>query len=535
MKRLLPLLTLSIALAGAGTANASTFCVNAPKCAGTPKADLQAALDAALQAPGRDEVLLGANGTPYVGPFRYLAGLTNAANGVAIRAAGPGRPVLTAAPDNIILAIEASSVEGVDIQMSRSSGLNAGASDVRDVRLLGTAEVGVVAHHDARVDGLEVRGQTTLAFLAGEGNVVADRLRIAGARRAVGGSENSKLFLSHSRLSATHSGIGTRAITTAVSATTVETTAPSANGIEATGGDLSLDHVTIAHRGTGGDAALAFTREDLAGRAGMAAVALAGYARGIRRSGGEYPLAIRDSVWDPARDVAGEGLLAQSGNAHVAPALVDLAGGDLRPRGVSAAIDRDTLTDPAYEDAAGVSPVDGDGNGGVRADAGAFEYRRRAPQITAAAVPAAARTGTPVAFAASASDPDGDRVQPAWSVDGRAVSATHTFGKRGRHTVTLRVRDEAGLTASRTFSVRVADGTAPVLSALRLSKRRLRFTLSERARVRIKARGRILVVAARRGRNAVALRRRKVRRVAVRAVDAAGNRSQRRVVKLAVS
>jgi hypothetical protein len=114
--------------------------------------------------------------------------------------------------------------------------------------------------------------------------------------------------------------------------------------------------------------------------------------------------------------------------------------------------------------------------------------------------------------------------------------------------VTLRVRDEAGLEATRSFKVAVGgDETAPVLSDVTLSKRRaalrrvgrvqLRFHVSEAARVRIVARGRAVTVAADAGENAISLRRLKIRRagrlaIAVRAVDAAGNRSSRRVVKL---
>jgi hypothetical protein len=102
--------------------------------------------------------------------------------------------------------------------------------------------------------------------------------------------------------------------------------------------------------------------------------------------------------------------------------------------------------------------------------------------------------------------------------------------------------------ATRSFTVSVAgDRTAPVLSAVRLSKLRatiqrarglrLRFRVSEAARVRIVARGRAITVAATPGAHSVALRGLKLRRpgrvrIAVTATDGAGNRSQPRTLKL---
>jgi hypothetical protein len=294
--------------------------------------------------------------------------------------------------------------------------------------------------------------------------------------------------------------------------------------VSGSGGGLDLDHVTVAG---GGDAALELTSVDILGRANIQASVFAGYRRGIVRDTSQnnspYPLAIRDSVWDSSHDVLGDdgsGPFTESGDAHVDPRLV--GGADLRPRGSSAVVDRDTLPDG------------------------------RDPDATT--VPDAGDAGMPLAFSAIASDPDGDHLQVTWAFDDRDVAsgaqATHAFATRGLHAVTLRVRDEAGLEATRSFSVAVGgDSAAPVLSDVRLSKRRatlrrasgvrLRFRLSEAARVRIVARGRDFTVSGDAGDNSVPLRRLKIRRsgrvaIAVRAVDAAGNRSLRRVVKLAV-
>ena len=516
------LITGTIVLAGAGTANAETFCVGGVRCAGTPVPTLQAALLAAEASQGGDEIVVADTGEPLVGPFAYPT-KAFVVEPVAIR--GVGQPVLTAAAGETVLDAAAVTIAGVDVLTPPGgTGLKLVKSTVRDVTVRGDGAV-----------GLEARSQ----------DVSAERLRVDGPDIGVFSQDFADLDITHSRISARRTGAGTRGLMT-LRSSVVETTDADGVGVSGSGGGLDLDHVTVAGAGK---AALELTSVDIAGRANIQSSVFAGYARGVVRdtsqNGTPYPLAIRDSVWDSGHDLP-EGPFTESGNAHIDPQLV--GGGDLRLRGGSAAVDRDTLTDGRYTDVDGVATV------GARADAGAFEYRRRAPSIDAASVPAAGATGAALAFAATASDPDGDRLQVTWSFDDNDVAAgaqaTHAFVTPGLHALTLRVRDEAGLEATRSFSVAVAgDSTAPVLSGVRLSKRRatlpraggvrLRFRLSEAARVRIVARGRAFTVAGDAGENAVPLRRLKIRRsgrlaIAVRAVDAAGNRSLRRVVKLAV-
>jgi PKD domain len=521
------LITGTIVLAGAGTANAETFCVGGGfRCAGTAVPTLQAALLAAETAPGADEVVIGDKGEPFVGPFVYP---TKAFQLEPVEIRGIGNPVLTAAPGESVLTAVAAKIEGVDVLTPPGgTGLGLVDSTVRDVTVRGAGDVGVEATSE---------------------DVRAERLRVDGPDIGVLGQDFADLDISHSRITAARTGVATRGLTT-LRSSVVGTTGANGVGVNGTGGGLDLDHVTVA--GTG-SAALKLTSVDIAGRANIQSSVFAGYDRGVLRdtseNGTPYPLAIRDSVWESSHDLLGDatsGPFKEAGNAHVDPQLV--GGGDLRPRGSSAAIDRDTLTDGRYTDVDDVATV------GARADAGAFEYRRRAPSIDAATVPGAGAVGAALAFSATASDPDGDRLQITWAFDDNDVAAgaqaTHAFVAPGLHAVTLRVRDEAGLEATRSFRVAVGgDATAPVLSGVRLSKRRatlprvggvrLRFQLSEAARVRIVARGRAFKVAGEAGDNAVPLRRLKIRRagrlaIAVRAVDAAGNRSLRRVVKLAV-
>jgi hypothetical protein len=359
--------------------------------------------------------------------------------------------------------------------------------------------------------------------------------------------------VARSRISASDAGIVTRGTLTAT-ASLIETTAAGGRGV--LGGDsaVALDHVTAVHRGplNGHEIGLSFHPVDNGGRADLSSVVVAGYPHAIERDPSEnnanLPMTIRDSVWDDAGDlfvdVPGTGQIVQSGNVHADPRLVDPAGGDDRLRGSSPAIDRDSQTDPRYVDAGGRAPI---GNAG---DAGAFEYRRQAPVIDAAGAPGAGAAGQALAFTATASDADGDAVQLTWDfgdgATGAGGQATHAFAA-GAHTVTLRATDEAGLVTARTFDVAIAAGggaapgggpakdvVAPRLSKVRLSgnHRRLLFTLSERAKVRVVVRGRTIVRTVAAGRRSIRLGNVRGRVVKVTAIDLAGNRSATRALRV---
>jgi hypothetical protein len=591
--------TLLLVLAAAGlaafaapaVASAATFCVNAPTCppGGIDEGgDLQGALQGAEFSPGPDDVLVGDRGAPYVGPFVFPAGPILGDETVAIKASGPGRPVLTAGPGETVLTLSGGSLEGVDLRVPSATagvGIETGASQIRDVRVMGPGKgagaQGIVTHGPVELAGVQLKGTGFRGLNALDGDLEVDDLRVEDVVLGVSVQDNADLLLTRSRVVAGAAALGTRG--NAIAARSVlQTTDPGSEGISAGGGGLTLDHVTVAHRGpvNGQDSALEFVNVDIPGRANISAVALAGYTRGVRReteTGDPYPVAIRDSAWDSSRDILGDfslGPFDESGNAHVAPALVDLAGGDFRPRFGSAAIDRDLLTDGRFTDLDGLSAVDGDGDGSTRADAGAFEYGRRAPAVDVATVPSSGTTGMPLSFTATASDLDADRIQFVWAFGDGAQAAgaqvAHTYAAPGTYQVTLRITDEAGLTSTRSFTVTVAGGGAdggaggngaPVLSAVRLSKGsakvkkaaavRLRFNVSESATVRIVARrllrGRSVAVRgaitrdAKAGKNSIAiakaLKRLKVLRpgrvsLAVRATDADGNRSKRRVVVL---
>jgi hypothetical protein len=116
------------------------------------------------------------------------------------------------------------------------------------------------------------------------------------------------------------------------------------------------------------------------------------------------------------------------------------------------------------------------------------------------------------------------------AVDGgpyRACRPAHTTARLrdGAHTLRARARDRLGaldLTpAARTFST---DATRPRITRARISRRVLRYRLSENARVVIRAHGRTRRRSGHRGANRARLPR-GVRLVRLTAIDVAGNRS----------
>jgi len=148
------------------------------------------------------------------------------------------------------------------------------------------------------------------------------------------------------------------------------------------------------------------------------------------------------------------------------PRLVS-SGGLLYPAYNSPAID---IGDPALTnlstDLAGQGrPVDGNGDGDALPDAGAIEYQRRPPVVTAAAAPPFV-VSSPIAFTGTATDPDpGDVATPQWGFsDGSTASAlspSHTFSALGPFTATLTATDSSGLTAQAQVTGTIDTGKPP--------------------------------------------------------------------------
>ncbi len=92
----------------------------------------------------------------------------------------------------------------------------------------------------------------------------------------------------------------------------------------------------------------------------------------------------------------------------------------------------------------------------------------RAPAVQAGGAYAAAE-GSPVALELAASDPDGDALSLAWNLgDGTAGTgafpAWHTYAENGTYTVTVTATDPAGLSATASATVQIANVRPTVLA-----------------------------------------------------------------------
>ena len=146
---------------------------------------------------------------------------------------------------------------------------------------------------------------------------------------------------------------------------------------------------TVAGLTSTSDAGVAALRHESLTRSGALTVGrsvISGYDRSIVRSaaaGRLSALTAVDSEWKVSREATtGTGTFTQtrSNIADGEPRFVDQAHDDFRLRGGDPAIDRNQQTTPDafnVKDFIDHDPVDGDGDGKVATDAGAFEYRRR--------------------------------------------------------------------------------------------------------------------------------------------------------------
>ncbi len=119
--------------------------------------------------------------------------------------------------------------------------------------------------------------------------------------------------------------------------------------------------------------------------------------------------------------------------------------------------------------------MDGNGDGVMTRDIGAFEYQRSPPAVRVSASAMTAAIGQVVSFKGSAvatTDPGETVTGLAWRFDDGATAAgldaTHAFSTTGEHTATLTATDSAGVTGAATAWVTVV-GTPVVPSVTSLS------------------------------------------------------------------
>lgn len=181
---------------------------------------------------------------------------------------------------------------------------------------------------------------------------------------------------------------------------------------------------------------------------------------------GEVSVVSVDSHYEqPTAQVDESGCYSVTGLTTGDPRFV--SADDLRPRGGSPLIDGgDPAASALSTDLPGSARVaDGNGDGAARADKGAFEYQRQAPIVTASVAPTSVGLGELMAFAATATDADGETLTTRWSVDDGFATSLLGFDLRfataGARRATFEATDEAGITVSRAFDLQVNGPPAP--------------------------------------------------------------------------
>lgn len=594
-RRLVTLLALSAviavtAIAVPASASANLYCVEKPLClGGTNAANPQSALTLAELHLGADTVLIGPSATPYEGPFSYTG-----ADPVTIVGSGTGSGGTTlAAPAGVVptltLKHPGSTVSNLRIEVVTGPGigleLEGTATGVRVQEKVDDNEIGPAL-------GVFLAGgasfeQGSVAMEEGEGIASADPGNYAFVRDSTVRSDEGtgiwtggKLSVARSTVVSASVGIEVRSLDGVgdLGNTVVRTSDDAA--LRATyGGTVTARHMTLLNDGdaprgvevaaggpgTGGPTNLTLISSIVSG------FPMTLFRQGID-SANPGNATLRYSAYDGSTGQSGSGTtdLSTGNLPGTTPAFVQRLSlpptivSNLRPLAPSPLIDAADPAAPPTDRDGTPREQDGDGDGVDRSDIGAFEYVPHAPTGATIAPVAAAAVGAPVQFAAGgATDPDpGETTKLVYRWDfgdgGTATGPTvsHVFSAAGPRTVSLTVIDPSRRTATTTTAADVQPGPAakdqiaPRLSGVAVSSRRVRFTLSEPARVTLrfaplqkraaKRSPLTLVVDGKAGINRVRFAGRISARkqlspgrykLTVSAVDAAGNRSQGRVVR----
>ena len=502
----------------APTARAADYCV-APNtsCGGTNVATFEEALGAADDADDSDRIFLGT--TIYTAAASTGFAYNRATGPVEIVGAGRGATVLTGQIGGMnsvldVLAGAGSSVHDLTIRLPQNAGV--GLAGLQINRLASRIEV---------VEALtqsNFRTGVRLSFGSLEDSTVTigDVQNNIGVH-AFGGSIRNSTIESRPALfvdaPATLERLRLRGVAVGLDVSASTTITDSL--IQVSGGTailarpqplqnttLNTDGLTMIG-GTGSRGALASTSTADAQDAtvNLANAVLRGFDQALVTAApgtGEADINASFSDYDPSGNSdTGPGDITPSNVTNVGDArFVNTAGGDFRLGFDSPLIDTGEPgpANSATDLAGGLRLVDGDAVPGARRDIGAYEYQALAP-VASISGPATAATGEQLSFSgAGSSDPDGDGIVFAWTLDGAPAGSGPTlsasFQTAGTHTVGLTVTDPTGRQGSATQTVTVSDVRAPVISELSARPARvrrgrpvnLRFRLSEAASVRVK-------------------------------------------------
>lgn len=487
---------LALAPATASAAGPETFCVHKPdNCAGTTKANVQAALDAAnVNGAGTtDTIKVG------VGLFNDPVATDVPGNPVIIEGVATNKSALTTATNTVapaVLSIQepASEVRALRVHLvsdTVATGLelagtatdvyvsNSGVTNAVDgVKFLGTQgklnDSGVSLNYPAAVQAVRAvvaptgtSGKVNDDFLeagvgvstsGGDVDVARTRFRAAQGMTVSGGSTStivdSQIQPGVSPFNFTHSGLFA-----------------GGNGVNS----LTAHRVTLLGDGPGNGGWVSPN----SGAGNKASLTISdsivhGFGTAFNENHASGATGVIDPSWSAYIHAATSGnVLAGVGNLNLSgvnPGFVDTKSGELHLRWNSPLVDH---ADPAFNAAAALDLllrprlVDGNGDHVVRLDMGGLEYQHQPPVADAKATPATPAIGESVPFDGTASsDPDpGDTLTYKWSFDDGATAtdatAQHVFTTAGVHVATLTVTDPTGLTANANVTVTVAEPPTP--------------------------------------------------------------------------